>query len=378
VRSVYPVVSDGRGQLIAIAQTDGDLEGTDLDNPEYQAGFWNSSGLTAHAQSFDPRRQSSPTPFAPISTFRNRQYDPSTGRWLQEDPIGLSGGANLYQYNGNDPNSFSDLFGLCPPCDNNGSTIDRAWVVSHATANARAQISIFSAAQGLASLAGAGVRALVAAFTESGAPQTAAAVAKGVAAETGGLVEPLAKSEGFKVTVSGGSRTSLLESRNLASTECQLTERRRSRPVGSCRVIEPQLIMPAPLSPTFSAWSRWQLTLLRTIRGTMSVSRQAVYDLLEAGILSDPKFDFAGRHVECSVTVKSGPKEYHHAVEFLGVGYLKWQDRDRLPWDYVELSDVVIEFVGGDVQIALHFWSVPALTIKCASMVVDGQTVVSS
>jgi hypothetical protein len=116
VRNVYPVVSDGRGQLIAIAQTDGDLEGTDLDNPEYQAGFWNSSGLTAHAQSFDPRRQSSPTPFAPISTFRNRQYDPSTGRWLQEDPIGLSGGANLYQYNGNDPNSFSDPFGLAPGC----------------------------------------------------------------------------------------------------------------------------------------------------------------------------------------------------------------------------------------------------------------------
>jgi YD repeat-containing protein len=119
VRNVYPVVSDGRGQLVAIAQTDGDLEGTDLDNPEYQAGFWNSSGLTAHAQSFDPRRQSSPTPFAPISTFRNRQYDPSTGRWLQEDPIGLSGGANLYQYNGNDPNSFSDPFGLCKDKDGN-------------------------------------------------------------------------------------------------------------------------------------------------------------------------------------------------------------------------------------------------------------------
>ena len=61
-----------------------------------------------------PRRWATPGQSDTISTFRTRQYDPATGVWLQEDPVGLAGGINLYRYNGNDPNSFSDPFGLCP------------------------------------------------------------------------------------------------------------------------------------------------------------------------------------------------------------------------------------------------------------------------
>jgi RHS repeat-associated protein len=52
-------------------------------------------------------------------TFRrNRYYDPMTGRFTQEDPIGLAGGLNLYGFAGGDPVNFSDPFGLCPvmPC----------------------------------------------------------------------------------------------------------------------------------------------------------------------------------------------------------------------------------------------------------------------
>jgi RHS repeat-associated protein len=43
---------------------------------------------------------------------RNRYYDPQTGRFTQEDPIGLAGGLNLYGYAGGDPVNFSDPFGL--------------------------------------------------------------------------------------------------------------------------------------------------------------------------------------------------------------------------------------------------------------------------
>ena len=45
---------------------------------------------------------------------RNRYVDPSTGRFTQEDPIGLAGGLNLYGFGKGDPVSFSDPFGLCP------------------------------------------------------------------------------------------------------------------------------------------------------------------------------------------------------------------------------------------------------------------------
>jgi RHS repeat-associated protein len=43
---------------------------------------------------------------------RNRYYDPSTGRFTQEDPIGLAGGLNTYGFAGGDPVNFSDPFGL--------------------------------------------------------------------------------------------------------------------------------------------------------------------------------------------------------------------------------------------------------------------------
>jgi RHS repeat-associated protein len=44
---------------------------------------------------------------------RNRYYDPTSGRFTQEDPIGLAGGLNLYGFANGDPINFSDPFGLC-------------------------------------------------------------------------------------------------------------------------------------------------------------------------------------------------------------------------------------------------------------------------
>jgi RHS repeat-associated protein len=45
---------------------------------------------------------------------RNRLYDPATGRFTQEDPIGLAGGVNLYGFATGDPVNFTDPFGVCP------------------------------------------------------------------------------------------------------------------------------------------------------------------------------------------------------------------------------------------------------------------------
>jgi RHS repeat-associated protein len=49
-----------------------------------------------------------------LDDHRQRVYDPQSGRFTQEDPIGLAGGLNLYGFANSDPVNFSDPFGLCP------------------------------------------------------------------------------------------------------------------------------------------------------------------------------------------------------------------------------------------------------------------------
>ena len=45
---------------------------------------------------------------------RARWYDPRQGRFVSEDPIGLSGGLNPYVYANNSPTNLTDPYGLCP------------------------------------------------------------------------------------------------------------------------------------------------------------------------------------------------------------------------------------------------------------------------
>ncbi len=61
---------------------------------------------------------------------RFREYDPATGQFTQEDPIGLAGGANLYGFANGDPVNLTDPLGLvplgCPPlCDHTDPSKDR-------------------------------------------------------------------------------------------------------------------------------------------------------------------------------------------------------------------------------------------------------------
>ena len=54
-----------------------------------------AEGLRAVRYRFQGRERSAATG---LVNFRMRWYDPVTGRWLSKDPIGLSGGLNLYAF----------------------------------------------------------------------------------------------------------------------------------------------------------------------------------------------------------------------------------------------------------------------------------------
>jgi len=140
------LVTDGAGRLIALADSSGQLNSAYAQAiPGSNGGPW-GSGITRSSQTFDPRRWATAIGGDTISTFRNRQYDPAAGRWMQEDPEGTAGGINLYQYNGNDPNSFSDPFGLCPPADRNvgdcpESDLGNAWRILNGSKPGRSVIA---------------------------------------------------------------------------------------------------------------------------------------------------------------------------------------------------------------------------------------------
>jgi RHS repeat-associated protein len=110
-------VTDGAGRQYAVA----DRQGFDMLNdltytshgPKFAGGTVNSS--TFGAERFQQNTQPN------LSFFRSRFYDQETGRWTQEDPIGVAGGTNLYQFNGNNPVMYTDPFGLV--CNPPGSCI---------------------------------------------------------------------------------------------------------------------------------------------------------------------------------------------------------------------------------------------------------------
>ena len=70
-------------------------------------------------------------PETSLYQLRNRQYDPSTGRFLQRDPSGYNGTMNSYGYAGGNPVTASDPLGLAAGADLNsyGSYRDTSSVI---------------------------------------------------------------------------------------------------------------------------------------------------------------------------------------------------------------------------------------------------------
>lgn len=86
-----------------------------------ECGGPSNGGYTAFGVAKDPAAAMTSMPgynghqaTAGLVYMRNRWYDPNSGRFTQEDPIGFAGGSNLYAYAGNDPVNYADPFGLSP------------------------------------------------------------------------------------------------------------------------------------------------------------------------------------------------------------------------------------------------------------------------
>ena len=116
-------VTDGQGRQYAVADSTGE---SFADKNHYMTGGKLAGGTQVRrtlgfgsestSQAFDAERMPNGV-LNELSFFRNRFYDMETGRWTQEDPLGVSAGTNLYAYVGNDPVSFLDPFGLCAKAD---------------------------------------------------------------------------------------------------------------------------------------------------------------------------------------------------------------------------------------------------------------------
>lgn len=120
-------LQDRQFSMVGEARPDGSLDSA---TPVYRAFGANASGSTGHGGGFTGGQAGS----GGLVFLRNRYYDPNSGQFTQEDPIGMAGGMNLYAYAGGDPVRYSDPMGLagCPWHDV-ACWEDEAWAASGGT-----------------------------------------------------------------------------------------------------------------------------------------------------------------------------------------------------------------------------------------------------
>jgi RHS repeat-associated protein len=110
--ATYYYATDYPGNVIAL------VDGANQVANEYKYGPWGEPELVSETVT-QPLRYTAREWDATAGLYqvRARWYDPQTGRFVSEDPIGLAGGINPYAYAANSPVNFTDPSGLCPDAE---------------------------------------------------------------------------------------------------------------------------------------------------------------------------------------------------------------------------------------------------------------------
>ena len=114
-QSRYLFFPDVRGSVAAVTDT----TGTPVAEPALYSAFGTSNTVSPGQPGYNGAQSA-----GGLVYMRNRWYDPNTGQFTQQDPIGFAGGINLYAYAGNDPVTYSDPYGLNPDIE---IEIPRSW-----------------------------------------------------------------------------------------------------------------------------------------------------------------------------------------------------------------------------------------------------------
>ncbi|WP_212908495.1 RHS repeat-associated core domain-containing protein [Streptomyces sp. TS71-3] len=101
-------LTDALGSVLGLANTDGTVATRYTYDP---GGRTTTSGDTASNPYTFTGRQADGTG---LLYYRDRYYDPETGRFISQDPAGQAGGANLYQYALSSPTTYTDPSGDNP------------------------------------------------------------------------------------------------------------------------------------------------------------------------------------------------------------------------------------------------------------------------
>lgn len=96
--------ADRQGSIVAITDASGNVAGVNAYDEYGIPNAANTGRFQYTGQTWLPELG--------MYHYKARIYSPTLGRFLQTDPIGYAGGANLYAYVGNDPLNLTDPLGL--------------------------------------------------------------------------------------------------------------------------------------------------------------------------------------------------------------------------------------------------------------------------